>query len=271
MTEQDKNKTITDNEFDEYLSGNSDVSSLYHAADESNLGDALIQPGIDIDNNILAAAKREVAARPQKIKKSYSPFSNNYFISLSTAASIIIVVALVSFFPEQTVPPVEVRDVSPKAASPAILEEQQQVKIEPEITPAKKIVTKNKELAKRSVVKKQKKELNRKRQVKAKQKSVKLLSVNSDTFEQKIKQDEVESITSDSAFIGHLFNPVVKKKQQFDEKIWASLPETEWRRRIKKIYLRSGKLAVKDIIVAYNKKFPKKKISIKDIILNDKN
>ncbi len=267
MTAHDKDKTITDDEFDEYLSGNSDVSALYHAADESGFDDELMQPSFDIDNSILAAAKREVVTRPEMVKKSYSPFSNNYFIPLSTAASIIIVVAVVSFFPEQVVPPVE---INPKAASPVMLEEQAVMSstVKQDQEQVQESIVNNKVLAKRSVVKK---EFKRKRQLKTKNKLIESLSRNSDNVENKMQSDEIESIADDSVFIGRLFNTVVKKKMTFDEKIWASLPEAEWRRRIKIIYLRSGKLAVKDIIIAYNKKFPKQKLSIKDIVLDKKN
>ncbi len=86
-----------DKEFEEYLAGNAELSTLYNAS--KNTTDD--EPGIGLDNSILAAAKREVASKPQKNKKNYSPFGTNYFIPLSTAATIFIVVAAVSFFPEQ--------------------------------------------------------------------------------------------------------------------------------------------------------------------------
>ncbi|MFV2059590.1 MAG: hypothetical protein ACC653_02835 [Gammaproteobacteria bacterium] len=87
-----------DNNFNDYLSGNSDLSKVYRDADNSKTNAEL--PASDLDNSILAAAKREVNSKP---KKNSSPFTNNYFIPLSTAASILIVFTMVSFFPDEQV------------------------------------------------------------------------------------------------------------------------------------------------------------------------
>jgi len=105
--------TNHDKDLENYLNGDSELSKLYAGSDldsnnsdladtdfpDSNLPDSNL-PGMDLDNSILAAAKREVGAGPQKNTKKYSPFSNNYFIPFSTAASIVIVVFVVSLFPE---------------------------------------------------------------------------------------------------------------------------------------------------------------------------
>lgn len=86
-----------DKEFEDYLAGNTELSTLYNASKNA----AQDEPSSDLDNSILAAAKREVASKPKNNKKNYSPFSTNYFIPLSTAATVFIVVAAVSFFPKQ--------------------------------------------------------------------------------------------------------------------------------------------------------------------------
>jgi len=92
-----------DKNLDKYLTSNSEISSLYDDTKDTGNVDISSMPSIDLDNSILAAAKREVNSKPLKAKNNYSPFSSNYLIPVSTAASILIVVAVVSFFPSQQI------------------------------------------------------------------------------------------------------------------------------------------------------------------------
>ncbi|VAX00090.1 hypothetical protein MNBD_GAMMA22-1125 [hydrothermal vent metagenome] len=261
MTDHDKD--ITDKEFDDYLSGDSDISALYQT-DDSALSDELKSVSFDIDNAILAAAKREINARPVSLHKSYSPFSNNYFMVFSTAASIVIVVALVSFFPEQ---PVSVVESYPQVEAPVVAELEQQ--------PQKKI--RQQSVVKAGVEKSNiKKELTRKRKVKPKEKLFDQLSANDITTEKKKQTTDSESFISQSTNMRHLFSLNSQDDLQFDEKKWRKLSEQEWRKRIKKIYQLRGESAVKVIVDAFNKKFKNdnsknNKLSIKEIIMNSKN
>jgi len=90
-----------ENDGENYLAGESELSKLYQHTTKTIDDSVPESPGLELDNTILAAARREVGSRPRKKLKRYSPFSNNYLIPLSTAASMLIVVAVVSYFPEQ--------------------------------------------------------------------------------------------------------------------------------------------------------------------------
>ena len=90
MTTQDKDKALED-----YLAGDSEISSLYHEADAE-------QPPAALDAAILAAARKATGSRPHP---STSPFSgNNWILPSSVAALLVITVGLVHLMEEQTAP-----------------------------------------------------------------------------------------------------------------------------------------------------------------------
>lgn len=86
MSDHDQN----DKELNEYLQGDSDLSTHYKALHNKTPD--------HLDDTILAAAKRQVKSKPERVS---GPFSNNFMIPFATAATILITVGLVNMIPEE--------------------------------------------------------------------------------------------------------------------------------------------------------------------------
>ncbi len=269
-------------DFDEYLTGNSELSSLYHGSNNLKGDTSEHTPGLELDNTILSAAKREVNAKPGKNTKSYSAFSNNYLIPLSTAASIIIVVAVLGFFPEQQ--PIE---FEPHLVTPAVIDKDvtlETIVAEQEIQKNhglfSGISAENKKLNTASV-KKDKTVLAERSKVKNENASNESVGLKRTTLKQRktirskqlaLNQELSKSQEAPAQEI-ELFSDnsvkaiaVINNDLIYNEIKWKNLSPDEWRKRILEIYRTRGESDAKDIINLFNKKFPEIKLTISDII-----
>lgn len=82
---------MRDKEFDKYLEGNSELSRLYRDA-------AQRQPSSEVDDAILAEARRALKPRAQVIS---SPFASNWAVPLSLAAILVLGVGVVLFVSDE--------------------------------------------------------------------------------------------------------------------------------------------------------------------------
>lgn len=299
---KNKNKKNADEKkLDEYLYGRSSLSKLYRSTDAK-------KPGLELDNSIVSAARCEVASKGLPDVKKFSPFSNNYLIPFATAASIIIVITMVSFFPDEQIIEFEPESVTTPlknkglAEQPVILEQESIPDSIPE-TKEKRKTTKlapeqstttsslssgvsikdntklkdKKILAKRVKVKKENSAnlsnaLNTTSSKQRKVISSKKLTAKPKApgrVDAKITAPRVQAVDelttqSDSlAASALLFNSDLV----YNEFRWEDLSANEWRRRIIEIYHQRGEENdIKEIIVLYNKKFPKMKLTVEDII-----
>jgi len=84
------NHKQNDKELNEYLQGNSDLSNQYQSQSTKSPS--------HLDDTILAAAKRQVDAKPRRVA---GPFSSSILVPFATAATILITVGLVNMIPEE--------------------------------------------------------------------------------------------------------------------------------------------------------------------------
>ncbi|GMQ91808.1 MAG: hypothetical protein BMS9Abin11_1123 [Gammaproteobacteria bacterium] len=83
---------MRDKEFDKYLEGNSELSRLYRDA-------AQLRPSPEVDDAILAEARRALKPRAQVIS---SPFASNWTVPLSLAAILVLSVGVVLFVTDES-------------------------------------------------------------------------------------------------------------------------------------------------------------------------
>ncbi|HEX20500.1 MAG TPA: hypothetical protein ENG78_06760 [Acidiferrobacteraceae bacterium] len=83
---------MRDKEFDKYLEGNSELSRLYRDA-------AQLRPSPEVDDAILAEARRALKPRAQAIS---SPFASNWTVPLSLAAILVLSVGVVLFVTDES-------------------------------------------------------------------------------------------------------------------------------------------------------------------------
>ncbi|MFV1983361.1 MAG: hypothetical protein ACC657_07460 [Thiohalomonadales bacterium] len=257
MSNHEKNEN---KDFDEYLTGNSELSSLYHGSNNLKGDTSDYTPGLELDNIILSAAKREVNAKTGKTTKSYSAFSNNYLIPLSTAASIIIVVAVLGFFPEEQ--PIE---FEPHLVTPDAIVAEQELQKNPGLTSG--ILAENKKLDSASVKNENtKSESIGLKRTKLKQRKAirnKQLALNEDVSKSQEPPVQEVKLFSDNSIktVAVINNDLI-----YDANKWKNLSPGEWRKRILEIYRTRGESDAKEIINFFNKKFPEIKLTISDII-----
>lgn len=287
MSNHDKDKNL-----DEYLTGDSGLSSLYQGSNTDN------NPGMDLDNTILAAARREVNSKPHTTKKNYLPFSNNYFIPLSTAATVFIVIAVVSFFPEQQriefQPETVTADVSDQEITLGSAVEEQEIIVESKekrkearLKPKLTLDRQRKDLArsirqKETVSKRAKKEnvtgqsgLLNKAQLKQRMATDKTvpgkLTIKADSIQEEMifPQSEPSRYMDSAQDVIVASAPVINSELIYDSEEWKNLTADEWRRRIIEIYHKQGEADATEIIKYFNKMFKNNKLTIQDIIQED--
>lgn len=280
-----KNHNNDDKYLNKFLYGKSELANVYRGTTDTKAEIDAELPGLELDNIILAAAKGEISP---KLRKKSSPFSSNYIMPFSIAASIVIVVAMVSLFPE-----VEKTNRKPYSVSVPLSDNDSEldnaVFAEEEIPVEAK---EKRKLAKQKIEKSRTEKLVAKSDLvsesvenkpivpvaPAKQTKIETKKITKPAIVQNKPDSKAgKSVTIKKGFLEPRAKSapapvttalIINYEYIYNELTWEDFSSYEWRRRIKEIYYLRGENDAKEVIVHYNKKFPESKLDIRDITGN---